>query len=475
MKSLLFKDLDSSIQCDVISSAAFLQDGTRPGLSPGVDRGPCGRGPFLEFCPLLGGPLTCQPPGRHIPHHAGTVLVTDDPHSTQNPPIRPVRSAAYLAGWVALAHGVNDAYAAFLAPLLPRIMDKLGLSIALAATLAMTLSLAASVLQPLMGYLSDRYGRRVFVVLGPLLSATFLPLIGVTSSFWILIVFLSLGGLGSAVFHPPGASMAARVSEGKGSGLRMSVFSLGGSLGWAIGPLVAVGLVSWIGLEKLWVAMFPGILVALLLYLVLPPGRTSRVAQLPPSPRKILRRLRGPLGLLFGISMVGAFTQRVFLTMGPIVAARAGASEAAGALALSLYLGTQAVGTLTGGYLADRMDRGRLLAGMTFFAFPAHFLAVSLTPGEAPAYIMACAAGFFGMAMMPAIVVKAQELLPDSAAVSSGIVMGLAWGVGSLGVLGTGALGDWIGPREAAMVSMPALLLGTALALHPRLREGDRI
>ena len=385
-----------------------------------------------------------------------------------------MRTAAYLAGWVALAHGVNDAYAAFLAPLLPRIMDKLGLSIALAATLAMTLSLAASILQPLMGYLSDRYGRRVFVVLGPLLSATFLPLMGVTTSFWILVVFLTLGGLGSAVFHPPAASMAARISEGKGSGLRMSVFSLGGSLGWAIGPLIAVGFVGWFGMDKLWLAMFPGILVALVLFPLLPPGRTDRGARLPPSPGKILRRLRGPLGLLFGISVVGAFAQRVFLTMGPIAAARAGASEAAGALALSLYLGTQALGTLAGGFLADRVDRSYLLAGLTFFAFPAHFLAVYLTPGQVPAYFMAGVAGFFGMAMMPAIVVKAQELLPDSAAVSSGIVMGLAWGVGSLGVLGTGALGDWIGPREAAMVSMPALLIGTALALQPKLREKDR-
>jgi FSR family fosmidomycin resistance protein-like MFS transporter len=120
------------------------------------------------------------------------------------------------------------------------------------------------------------------------------------------------------------------------------------------------------------------------------------------------------------------------------------------------------------------VDRSHLLAGLTFFSFPAHFLAVALTPGEAPAYIMAGVAGFFGMAMMPAIVVKAQELLPDSAAIGSSIVMGLAWGVGSLGVLGTGALADWIGPREAAMVSMPILLLGTALALRPRLREGNR-
>ena len=146
-------------------------------------------------------------------------------------------------------------------------------------------------------------------------------LMGVTSSFWILVFFLFVGGLGSAVFHPPGASMAAQVSEGKGSGLRMSVFSLGGSLGWALGPLIAVGLVGWIGLDGLWLAMFPGILVAILLFPAFPSGGPHGGAQLPPSPRKVLGCSGGPLGLLFGISVVGAFTQRVFLTMGPIIAA----------------------------------------------------------------------------------------------------------------------------------------------------------
>jgi len=385
-----------------------------------------------------------------------------------------LRNASFLAGIVALTHGVNDAYTSFLSPLLPRIMDKMGLSIALAATLATTLSLAASLLQPLMGYLSDRYGRRVFVVSGPLLSAIFLSLIGVPASFAVLVLLLVLGGMGSAVFHPPGASMAARVSEGKGSGLRMSVFSLGGSLGWALGPLAAVGLVGWVGLEGLWLAMIPGILVAAAVFPLLPPGRPHDSARLPPSPRRILAQLRGPLGLLFGISIVGAFAQRVFLTMVPIVAARAGASEAQGALALSLYLGAQVLGTLMGGLLADRMDRGKLLAGLTLLAFPAHLLAVALLPGSAGFYALACVAGLFGMAMMPAIVVKAQEILPGSAAVGSAIVMGMAWAVGSVGILGTGALGDWIGPRMAAMVSMPALLLGTALALHPGLRDGER-
>jgi FSR family fosmidomycin resistance protein-like MFS transporter len=391
-----------------------------------------------------------------------------------HPPLRtPARKAALLAGIVALAHGVNDSYAAFLSPLLPRIMGKMDLSITLAATLAMTLSLAASLLQPLMGYLADRYGRRLFVVLGPLLSGVFLSLVGVAPTFWILVAFLVLGGLGSATFHPPGASYAARISEGKGSGLRMSVFSLGGSLGWAIGPLVAVGLVGWIGLEGLWIAMFPGILLALALWQILPPGRSDRATTPPPSPFKVLRLLRGPLGLLLGISVVGAFAQRVYLTMEPIVVAQAGGSEAIGAVSLSIYLGSQALGTLTGGFLSDRMRRNHLLAGLTLLAFPAHFLAVALPPGRLPAFAMAGAAGFLGMAMMPGIVVKAQELLPEGAAVSSGIVMGLGWAVGSLGVLATGALGDWLGPREAAMVSMPALLAGSLLALHPGLRESD--
>lgn len=252
----------------------------------------------------------------------------------------------------------------------------------------------------------------------------------------------------------------------------MSIFSLGGSLGWAAGPLIAVGLVGWVGLNGLAFAMIPGVVLALVLYRILPPGNSDREPIPPPSARVVLRRLRGPLGLLLGISVTGAFAQRVFLTMQPIVVARAGGSEGVGAISLSIYLGAQALGTLMGGYLSDRMDRSHLLAGLTLLACPAHFLAVYLPAGGAPALFMAGTAGFLGMAIMPGIVVKAQELLPEGAAVSSGIVMGLGWAIGSVGVLITGAMGDWIGPREAAMVSMPVLLLGTLLALHPALREG---
>ena len=279
--------------------------------------------PSTSESPVAGSVLVEPPRARSREAHPELVRAPGPGQPTRTP----AQQAAFLAGLVALAHGINDAYAAFLSPLLPRIMEKMGLSIALAATLAMTLSLGASLLQPLMGYLADRYGRRLFVVLGPLLSGVFLSMVGLAPTFWILVAFLLLGGLGSATFHPPGASYAARISEGKGSGLRMSFFSLGGSLGWAAGPLIAVAIVGSLGLEGLWVAMFPGILLAVLLWHLLPPRRADRTPAPPPSPVKVLNRLGGPLGLLMGISVVGAFAQRVYLTMEPIVVARSGGSD----------------------------------------------------------------------------------------------------------------------------------------------------
>ena len=371
---------------------------------------------------------------------------------------------------VGVAHALNDAYASFLHPLLPRIMENLGLSITMAASLVMTLSIAASLLQPLIGYWSDRYGRKLLVIAGPLLSGVFLSLIGFAPTFGWLMILLVLGGTGSAVFHPPAAAMSARVSEGKGSGLRLSLFSFGGTMGFAFGPLVAVGLVSISGMRGLWVAMFPAVIAAVILFRVLPVDRKHPDAAPPPSPTEVLRLLRGALGVIFVISALGAFVQRVFVTMAPIIAADAGVSEAMGAVTLSIYLGAQGIGTIVGGMLTDRVDRGRLLASITVLAVPVHMLAIGLPAGSASALVFAAGAGFLNMALLPPVVVMAQEMVPESTAVSSGIVMGLAWATGSVGVLATGILGDVLGARAAALVSVPVLLAGTALAFHPMLR-----
>ena len=102
-------------------------------------------------------------------------------------------------------------------------------------------------------------------------------------------------------------------------------------------------------------------------------------------------------------------------------------------------------------------------------ALPAHLLAIWLGPSNVLGLAAIASAGFLGLATLPPLVVMAQENLPSGAGVSSGIVMGLAWATGSLGVLGTGALADAIGPYGAAMMSMPLMLVALGLALHPAL------
>ncbi len=124
--------------------------------------------------------------------------------------------------------------------------------------------------------------------------------------------------------------------------------------------------------------------------------------------------------------------------------------------------------------LADRADRRTALASLTALSLPAHLMAVALPAGSALALMAAFAAGCTGMALLPPIVVMAQEIMPSGAAVGSGIVMGLAWATGAMGVLGAGVMGDVVGARSAALVCTPVLLVATALALHPALRAHGR-
>ena len=117
----------------------------------------------------------------------------------------------------------------------------------------------------------------------------------------------------------------------------------------------------------------------------------------------------------------------MFITLSPIISSEAGASEAVGALTLSVYLGAQAFGSLASGLLTDRVDRSQLLAWLTGLSVPTHMLALWLPPGSLGAFIFAACSGFLNMALLPPIVVMAQEIIPKSPAMGSAVVMGLAW------------------------------------------------
>ena len=107
-------------------------------------------------------------------------------------------------------------------------------------------------------------------------------------------------------------------------------------------------------------------------------------------------------------------------------------------------------------------------------AIPAHGLAFALHPGSGAGLAAAAAAGFLNMAMVPPVVVMAQEMLPARAALGSGIVMGLAWAAASVAVIAVGVVADYTGALSAALLSVPCLLGATLLALHPSLATHAR-
>ncbi len=372
---------------------------------------------------------------------------------------------------VSALHSLNDSYTSFLPPLLPRIMGELDLSITLAAGLMTALALGSSLAQPLMGRLADRRGRRALVVLGPMTTGVFLSLMGLAPGFWMLVVLLAIGGLGSAAFHPPGASLAARVGQGGKSGMRHAIFSFCGAAGHALGPVAVVWLVARVGFDGMWIAMLPVLVLGATLWFVLPPGTSDRILAPAPSARDMARILRGPLGLVFGISCTTAFLNSLFLTFMPIIMSGQGMSEGEGAVVLSLYLAGLAAGTLPGGFLADRVNRPRLLAILTGIAFPLHALAFLLPAGGPLSFAVVVLAGASNMAVLPPIVIMALELSPSFGSTSSGIVMGLAWATAALAVIPAGMVGDLLGPQAAAILLTPTVLIGTWLALRPKLRR----
>ena len=167
------------------------------------------------------------------------------------------------------AHFLNDFHVAFLAPLLPLVVVKFNLSLALAGLLATVLTTSAALSQPVFGIVADRLRRRIFVMLGPALTVLAMGLMGLAPTYALLLALLLIAGTGTASFHPQGASTAGEASgDRRGTGL--SLFVAGGELGYSLGPLIVALVVAVRGLEATWLVALPGLGACVLLWRSIP-------------------------------------------------------------------------------------------------------------------------------------------------------------------------------------------------------------
>jgi FSR family fosmidomycin resistance protein-like MFS transporter len=360
---------------------------------------------------------------------------------------------------VASTHVVVDAYTNIYAPMLPLLIPHLNLSLATAGTLAMCFQMANSVSQLGFGALADRWRPQLLVIVGPIVAVVVLSLIGLANTPLTLGVILVLGGFGGAAFHPPAAALVYKLADHR-KGLAMSAHLSGGSLGFAFAPVMFAPFIAYIGLRYSPLIMIPGLLALSWTLRQVPPMELP--AKHERSTWTTLKPAAVPLTLLYFTIVLRTATTYGFMTFTPTLLTRQGYTIAEASGAVSLYLFASGIGGFLGGPLADRLGARRVIVWTLISAVPFMALAPHLPPLGFTA--MLAIGGLLLQSTLPISVTFAQSFVKGGAATVSSLMMGFAWGMGSLTVplVGMGADRYGIEPTLAVVAFIP--LIAAALA-----------
>jgi MFS transporter, FSR family, fosmidomycin resistance protein len=370
------------------------------------------------------------------------------------------RALAVLAS----GHLLADATQGVVPALLPFLISERGLSYAAASALVLASTVSSSVIQPLFGHYSDRRPRPWLMPAGVAVGGGGVAVAGLTASYPLLVLAILVSGVGVAAFHPEGARLVRHVS-GNRRATAMSVFSVGGTAGFALGPALVTALVLAFGLRGTLFLLVPAGAVALLLVRELPRLARARTADETArgGARVHAADAWGPFLTIAGVATLRSFTFYGLLTFVPLYfVASLGASDAEGSSALTVLLLGGIAGTLIGGRLADRIGRRPVLIGSMALLPP--LIALLLQVERGPILVLALAlVGAMVVASYTVTVVMGQEYLPSRVGVASGVTLGLAIGMGGVGASVLGIVADHFS-LDTVMVIVAALPLA-ALAL----------
>lgn len=372
---------------------------------------------------------------------------------TLTPPIveeRINRISQKKAVWLATAtHFTTDLYNGFLGPLMPLLVARLDISLALAGALVSVLSIFSSMLHPVAGFVADRLKRNYFLLLGPLIAGAFMSLIGLAQSYVALLVILSLSGIGTSLFHPQAAALVGQISRSR-RGVSMSVFAMGGTLGVAVGPFVIIPLVSIWGMWASVFTVLPAIAILVIARPLLDISGVEPHRHVSPGLRINLRGLWPSISILYLTSMIRSTFIICFQSFMPLLLTARGESLFLGAASVTTLQICGAAGLLAGGFLSERISPRRLMQISYLAALPGAVLFLVLP--SAIGLVFIGLASFFILASLPINILAGQSLLPRNASFVSGIMMGLAWGVGGLLATPIGAMADLFGLDNALLL-----------------------
>lgn len=371
-----------------------------------------------------------------------------------------------------LAHTIVDGSQNILPVVLPLLMDRLQLTYAQVGLAAALLNISSSVVQPGFGWLADRWATRWFMPVGIAWTGVLMGVVGWVPSYAVLLLVIFATGVGTAAFHPV-ASIAVAEASGMQRGLGMSLFSAGGNLGFAIGPIMATWLIGRFGLAGTLGVVLPCVAIACGIL-----GAWHEFCGLPAVASGTSRGNGGEvpwraLGVLCGIITLRSWGYSGLVIFIPLWLRAEGMALPQAGWALFVFLLCGAIGGMMGGHLSDRLGRHPIVVG-SLLAFPILMAAAVTSSGWMQFVAFGCA-GVGLLASFSVTVVLAQEMLPRSMGLASGLSLGLAFGMGGVGVAVSGVIADWQG-LGAAMWTLTCLPgIGGILAVWLASLWDDRV
>ena len=369
---------------------------------------------------------------------------------------------------LSLGHLVIDIYQGALPATLPFLKEKLSLSYTMTGFILMMANFTSSVLQPLFGFYSDKKTKAVLLPIGLLSAGIGFSLLSISSNYIVVLFLVVISGLGIAAYHPEGYK-TAHFFTGDKSVTSMSIFSVGGNLGFSLGPLFAIYIIKYLGFSSLPVIVVPSLLCTAIILSYKTTIAIPRAAHAE-NQKDVSKTSLGAYVSLFVVIMIvvmRSWTQMGLLTYIPFyyINHLKGDPLFAGNLVF-VYLACGAAGTLIGAPFADKWGHKRFLRLSMFLATIT--LPMIFIPFVQKTYLIFFVLGLQGMLLISTFsvtIVMAQKLLPNKLGVASGLMTGFAIGTGGIGVTLLGLVADNFGVPVALESIMILPLVGFILSL----------
>lgn len=382
---------------------------------------------------------------------------------------------------IGFVHLLNDAIQAVVPAMFPILQQSMGLTFTQLGIIAFALNFTSSLIQPVVGFYTDKKPSPYALPIG--LCFTFVGVLGLAlaPSFWIIVISVILIGLGSATFHPEG-SRVAYMAAGNRRGYAQSIYQVGGNAGQALAPIItAIILVPLGQFGAIWFTLVAALAIGLLFYIAR--WYSDQVAII--AKKKVIKKTNTKYNPETRKLVIFAITLLVFLVFARswfhagitnfyafYLIEQFNLSIPQSQIYIFIFLAAGAVGTFAGGPLADRFGkRNILLLSMLGSAPLALYLPYA---SQSMSYVLLGAIGFIILSSFSVSVVYAQELVPGKIGMVSGLIVGLAFGMGALGSVALGIVADLVGLSNTMLfvVSLPMLgLLTFFLPSDQKLRE----